>query len=584
MIFPHRFYAIIVLLSLTAVSGCATSPDSKLEDQYQLPEGHPQITKNSINFRDLKADAYAGFIHGLLLAAEGQYDKAVGYLGMSAQLDTTSPAPLIEIMRIYLETGQRERAEETGKKALGIDENLAEVHIALGQVFLEANRISEALFHLNKGTQLDPENVSALFPLAEVLERSGDPEAAAEILEKLAATEGHEALAHYYIARLRIRSGDITGAVDPLVRAVELNPSFLKAVDELGEQLGKDGRTEDAIRLYQGYLAKDPDRTPVRESLAKVYLLERRYDEARSQLRSALEKDSDNYSALLLLGLVESQDGNYEKALELFKRLRQASGDSFEVLMQIGSLQRELELFTEAETTFEKAAEVSPERYEPHLNLAVLYGARDDLTSAEVSARKALSLQPERSNIRSYMAELLTRQKRYDEAVILLEEGLSKNPRDTVLLYQLGITHDQSGQFELTESVLKKLLEIDPNHTDAMNYLGYTWADMGVNLDKALGLITKALEIRPDAAYIIDSLGWVYYRMGQYEEALEWLLKAAEKMPDDPTVLEHIGDTYEKLGQGELAVQYWSRALAADPGNPDISQKIKEKEVNETSP
>ena len=117
-----------------------------------------------------------------------------------------------------------------------------------------------------------------------------------------------------------------------------------------------------------------------------------------------------------------------------------------------------------------------------------------------------------------------------------------------------------------------------------MNYLGYSWADRGINLDKALELISKALKIRPDAAYIIDSLGWVYYRMGRYREALEWLLKAAEKMADDPTVLDHIGDTYEQLGKKELAIQYWYRALAADPGNPDISRKLKDKEATETEP
>ena len=105
-----------------------------------------------------------------------------------------------------------------------------------------------------------------------------------------------------------------------------------------------------------------------------------------------------------------------------------------------------------------------------------------------------------------------------------------------------------------------------------------------MRLEEAKEMIEKALRIRPDAAYIIDSLGWVHYQLGHYEEALRLLLIAVEKMEEDPTVLDHLGDTYEKLGQEELAILYWSRALASDPDNSDIARKLKEKGVDTPLP
>jgi tetratricopeptide (TPR) repeat protein len=270
--------------------------------------------------------------------------------------------------------------------------------------------------------------------------------------------------------------------------------------------------------------------------------------------------------------------------LEIFSSVRALAPDNFDLVLQIGVLQRQLEMYPESETTFRDASLIAPARYEPHLNLSVVYDLTGQLDKAIESARTALDLDPERSSVRTYLAQLLMKNSLFTEAAKVLQEGLVNTPDDTDLLYQLAITHDRSGRFDLAEDILKRIIEIDPEHFDAMNYLGYSWADRDMNLDESLVLVKKALRIKPDAAYIIDSLGWVYFRMGHYEEALEYLLKAGEKMEGDPTVLEHIGDTYEKLGKTDLAIRFWSLALKADPGNAGITEKLKGKGVVETAP
>jgi tetratricopeptide (TPR) repeat protein len=108
---------------------------------------------------------------------------------------------------------------------------------------------------------------------------------------------------------------------------------------------------------------------------------------------------------------------------------------------------------------------------------------------------------------------------------------------------------------------LKKVIEINPQHADALNYLGYSYAEKGVNLEEARSLISKALDLKPDNGYIIDSLGWVYFKLGQYDEALKTLLKAAEIVKDDPVIFEHIGDVYNSKGLNDKARAFWEKAI-----------------------
>ncbi len=128
----------------------------------------------------------------------------------------------------------------------------------------------------------------------------------------------------------------------------------------------------------------------------------------------------------------------------------------------------------------------------------------------------------------------------------------------------------------MTEELMLKIIELDPDHFDALNYLGYSWAERNKNLPEALTMIEKALKIKPDAPYIIDSLGWIYYKLERYEEALGQLKKAYESMKEDPTVLEHLGDVYLKLGDSDNARKYWNLVLKHDPGNERVIKKLKD--------
>jgi tetratricopeptide (TPR) repeat protein len=140
------------------------------------------------------------------------------------------------------------------------------------------------------------------------------------------------------------------------------------------------------------------------------------------------------------------------------------------------------------------------------------------------------------------------------------------------------VTYYLNGQEESSLETMKKLIQINPSHADALNFVGYTYAERGENLDEAEALVKRALELTPNKGYILDSLGWVYYKQGRYDEAIEQLNRAAALEPDDPAIMEHLGDVYVDKGEPSKALDYYQRGLLLinrAPDNPD--EELKER-------
>ena len=153
-----------------------------------------------------------------------------------------------------------------------------------------------------------------------------------------------------------------------------------------------------------------------------------------------------------------------------------------------------------------------------------------------------------------------------------IEKKFAEDPR---LHFRIGVLYDNLGK--KTESIkrMKRVIELNPRDAQALNYLGYTYAEMGIHLEEALAYIRKALEIQPDDGFFIDSLGWVYYKMKRYDEAVKYLEKASEIVTDDPTILEHLGDAYSARREYRKAIKSYKKALELDPAKKAVSEKIR---------
>jgi tetratricopeptide (TPR) repeat protein len=163
--------------------------------------------------------------------------------------------------------------------------------------------------------------------------------------------------------------------------------------------------------------------------------------------------------------------------------------------------------------------------------------------------------------------------KEFEKAEKILKRGLELDSKDTRLHFRLGVVYDKWGRKTDSIKSMENVIRLDPQNANALNYLGYTYADLGQNLDEAEQLIKTALKYKPDDGYITDSLGWVYFKKGLFKKALAILQKAVNLVPDDPVILEHLGDTYLKISNKEKALEFYKRSLMYKKEDKSVLEK-----------
>jgi Flp pilus assembly protein TadD len=199
-----------------------------------------------------------------------------------------------------------------------------------------------------------------------------------------------------------------------------------------------------------------------------------------------------------------------------------------------------------------------------------------DRTDEAIAQLKAMAVEePTRAGADMQLGDLLRSKKRFTEAVEAYDGAIKRfeaagMPERWSLYYSRGIALERSGQWKRAEADLEHALELKPDQPLVLNYLGYSWIDRGENLDRGLKMIQKAVELRPEDGYIVDSLGWAHYRLGDYASAVQYLEKAIELVPEDPTINDHLGDAYWQSGRAVEARYQWKRALQFGPQDEEI--------------
>ena len=158
-----------------------------------------------------------------------------------------------------------------------------------------------------------------------------------------------------------------------------------------------------------------------------------------------------------------------------------------------------------------------------------------------------------------------------------IKQAIKIEPDNPRYIFRLGVVYDKANKKQDSMAAMRRVIELDPKHANALNYLGYTYADLGQNLDEAERLIKEAMKHKPNDGYITDSLGWVYYKKGQFDKALLYLKRAVELVPDDPIMLEHIGDAYLKLNDRPNALKYYQKSLKVKGKDKEVlEEKIRQ--------
>jgi tetratricopeptide (TPR) repeat protein len=505
-------------------------------------------------------------------------------------------------------------------------------HLLLGRLYRLNNDLQKAEGEFKIAVKLQPDSEEAVTTLAYLYNELGDTSRAAQVLSSVPSTERsaklYSALGYTFEQQKQYKN-----AIDSYRHAIELDRDNLDAIRGLAQNLLNDGQTEAALQQYKVIADANPedaqtyvriaeiyrkqgkfdlalenlkkagtmvqDSVEVPYNIAAIYQAQGRFDEAIPIMKDLLkksEKADNKYSngeksnrAVFLerLGMIYRDQGNNAAAVETFRQIVALGGDDNveRGYQQIIDTWREAKEWQKATDAAKEAVQKSPNSRDLKMVLASQQADMGDADKALKDVNAMLKGNDEDRQVYITLAQMNTRLRRFPEAEQALDkvEALSTKPDDKEYVWFLrGSTYEREKRYADAEEQFKKVLASDPDHSSALNYLGYMLADQNTKLDEALGYIKRAVELDPANGAYLDSLGWAYFRLGKYEMAEESLLKASQKINTDPTVHDHLGDLYQKTGRLKLAATNWERALTewnrtiaaeVDPADPVRVQK-----------
>jgi tetratricopeptide (TPR) repeat protein len=479
---------------------------------------------------------------GRLFRLNNEAQKAKDEFQSALKLQPYSEEAVTSLAYLFNEEGNTAGA---AKLLSGIpeDDRTSRIYSALGYTCEQRKDIKQAIQAYRKAVDLDADNLDAVRGLAQNLLDDGQTDAAMEQYKVLLEADPQDAQTYLRIAEIYRRTGKFDLALEALKKAQNYSQDSMELPYNLAIVYTAQGRFDDAIQILQDLVAKT-------EKTDGIYNPEDR-----------------NNRALFLerLGATYRDSGKYPEAVDTFRKmLNLGEENEWRGYQEMVDTYRDARQWQVAAATAKEAVAKLPNNRDLKLTLAA---QMTDLGGADEAFKTALALlngSPEDRDVYVSLAQMSARLKRYKDAedYIAKASQLAVKPEEKqAVFFVWGDILDRQKKFDAAEGMFRKALADDARNAAVLNYLGYMLADRGVRLQEALGYVKTAVELEPQNGAYLDSLGWTYFKLGNYAQAEDSLRHALESMSNDPTVQDHIAEVYAKTGRLKLATAHWERAL-----------------------
>ncbi len=403
----------------------------------------------------------------------------------------------------------------------------------------------------------------------------GEPQRGVVALAALGQTRGFEMFENFHAALILDQAGELQAAGPYYERAAASGATYLRLVQATASYYARIGQTERARAALSGFDNEGGDsvvRGGNRPELASGPIL----------TAPLIAKPTDGMAeALFDLGSLLNQQNLDDLAMVMTRLALHLAPDMDIALLLAADILESGDREEQAIGMYRRIPTSSPLSWSARLRSAALL---DDVgrTDDAIATLNALAEERQtRPDALIALGDLLRGKERFAEAVVAYDRAMARigagvEARHWVLFYSRGIALERAKQWPRAEADFLKALELNPDQPYVLNYLGYSWVEHGIHLDKALAMIETAVKLRPEDGYIVDSMGWVLYRLGQFAEAVPHLERAVELRPADPTINDHLGDAYWRVGRENEARFQWERALVLKP-EPELVREIQTK-------
>jgi tetratricopeptide (TPR) repeat protein len=452
-----------------------------------------------------------------------------------------------------------------------LDPSSTEAQESMTEMLIATGKLNEAEPYLAKLLSKEETRTSGFLYLNTLLARSSDKQAVLSLVQSLAKPYPKLAEAQFAIAQSAWTANQHDVALQALNTSELLKPNWNMAALLKGQVLFEKS-PQAALDFYQDFLNKHPDANEIRINFAKLLVTQKQFDAAKREFPLILKYASDNKAnnapeISTIVGLLAYQTADYIAAESYFQQaLTLGFKDADQIYIYLAQVSEKQSHDDVAVSWYNKVQ--SGQRYlEAQINLAHIIARTQSIDKAieKLDAINDLNTEQQIIVIQT-QAMLLAKAKRNQEAFDLLETTVKNLANTPELVYDYALAAERVQKFDIMESELRRVIAVKPDFAAAYNALGYSFADRNIKLNEAQLLIEKALSLSPNDHYMLDSLGWTYYRKGNLSKAIIYL-QQAYKTSQDPEIAAHLGEVLWKNGQHDAAQKIWENALITNPDN-----------------
>ncbi len=473
------------------------------------------------------------------------------------------------LFQVYVMKGDLAKAENLAPQVIKFNSQQRTARIVLGLKEFRARRYAEARSDFKEAAYTPFGVLTSALLSAWSYAGEGSMNAALHELDKL---DGQDAFANYKAFHTALIADYLASSVRAdaaYKKAYELAPTSLRVVQGYGNYLERQGRKADAEKIYRAYLAGGASNLFIQSALDNLATAAKPAAFVANPLAGAGEV---LFSVASSLNVDQSADA----ALIYAQLALSVANDKPFVLTTLGGVQSSLKQYDESNASFEQIPQTSLLRNYADTEIAMNLQRMEKNADAISRLKEVMKRDPKNTDALVTLAGIYRVDNQFSEAVAAYTQVLGLLPPDDASSWRIynyrGIAYDHLKQFDKSEMDFRKALVLSKDDPSVLNYLGYSMIDRGINLDEALGMVKKAVSLKPNDGYITDSLGWAYFTLRDYEQAVTYCERAVDLIPSDPIIAEHLGDVYWKAGRKLEAGFQWQHALDNHPDTADVAR------------
>ncbi|MBI5710976.1 MAG: tetratricopeptide repeat protein [Candidatus Eisenbacteria bacterium] len=520
-------------------------------------------------------EALSRYASARLLEERGRDQEALAEYERVLALVPGTPGVERRVSELSARLGETQRSLEFARRALTRDSADARARWLEGSALFNLEQAPEALAALEAAVALDSGQVDYWRTLAHVAEQLERVDAVARAWRHAVWLDEDDGESWFQLAAAEARLGRFGAADTALAEAMAINPLRPGILFLHGWVEESQGHPGQAVELYRHHLQVHADDQTTRRRLVNLLVDQHRFAEAYAEARKVTRARPEDPEALEVEADLALRTGRQVEGQRQLDRLRALDPDDPDIVGRIAGVLEHHGRAREGVVLADRWAAAHPGDYRGAMLVARARLLAGEPDAAAEAARRAVALAPDSLAPRALVARVYQSRRRYAEAAEAWEGVVSRFPGNSAMALDLAFCREQLGDMKRAEEAVRDVLRREPDNAPALNFLGYLFADHGSHLEEAERLIGRALEQDPQNGAYVDSMGWVYYRLGRLAEARARLEEAVRLTGGDPVVREHLGDVYKDLNLMDLARDQYRLSLAGDRANARVRGKLE---------